>query len=39
LKNRKCKISIGLIVFIAEQICSCLSPWLAEKTEMLSVEG
>jgi len=37
LKNRKCKMSI--IVFIAEEICSWMSPWLAEKTEMLSVCG
>jgi len=27
----------SMIVFIAEEICSWLSPWLAEKMEILSV--
>jgi len=27
----------NIIVFIAEEICSWLSPWLAEKMEILSV--
>ena len=36
-KNGEGKISI--VVFIAEEICSWLSPWLPEKLEMLSVYG
>jgi len=37
LKKGKCKISI--IVFIAEDICPWLSPWLVKQMEMLSVYG
>jgi len=36
-KNGEGKISI--VVFIAEEICSWLSPWLPEQLEMLSVHG